>query len=105
MNSVKFIITNVTFSLAWRDSTTFSVYVYVCVCVYVYICVCVYVCMYVYVYILYIYRVIQNYCRGVNDLSYTIHIVLQMQPHVISFYEITSRIRFMFFLFPQVSRN
>jgi len=32
------------------------------------------------------YRVIQNDCRGVNNLSYTIHLVLQMQPHVISFY-------------------
>jgi len=30
---------------------------------------------------------------------------LQMQPHVISFYGVTSRIRFMFLLFPQVSRN
>jgi len=28
-----------------------------------------------------------------------------MQPHVISFYGVTSRIRFMFLLFPQVSRN
>ena len=33
------------------------------------------------------------------------HLVLQMQPHVISFYGVTSRIRFMFLLFPQVSRN
>jgi len=32
----------------------------------------------------------------------TCHIVLQMQPHVISFYGVTSRIRFMFLLFPQV---
>ena len=51
------------------------------------------------------YRVIQNDCRGVNNLSYTIHLVLQMQPHVISFYGVTSRIRFMFLLFPQVSWN
>ena len=51
------------------------------------------------------YRVIQNDCRGVNNLSHTIHLVLQMQPHVISFYGVTSRIRFMFLLFPQVSRN
>jgi len=35
----------------------------------------------------------------------TCHLVLQMQPHVISFYGVTSRIRFMFHLFPQVSRN
>jgi len=35
----------------------------------------------------------------------TCHLVLQMQHHVISFYEVTSRIRFMFLLFPQVSRN
>ena len=28
-----------------------------------------------------------------------------MQPHVIAFYGVTSRIRFMFLLFPQVSRN
>ena len=35
----------------------------------------------------------------------TCHLVLQMQPHVISFYRVTSRIRFMFLLFPQVSRN
>ena len=32
------------------------------------------------------YRVIQNECRGFNNLSYTIRLVLQMQPHVISFY-------------------
>ena len=32
-------------------------------------------------------------------------LVLQMHPHVISFYAVTSRIRFMFLLFPQVSRN
>jgi len=35
----------------------------------------------------------------------TCHLVLQMQPHVISFCGVTSRIRFMFLLFPQVSRN
>ena len=35
----------------------------------------------------------------------TRHLVLQMQPHVIYFYGVTSRIRFMFLLFPQVSRN
>jgi hypothetical protein len=35
----------------------------------------------------------------------TCHLVLQMQPHVISFYGVTSRIRFMFLLFPQVSRK
>jgi len=31
--------------------------------------------------------------------------VLQMQPHVISFYGVTSRIRFMFLRFPHVTRN
>jgi hypothetical protein len=34
-----------------------------------------------------------------------IHNTLQKQPHVISFYGVTSRIRFMFLLFPQVSWN
>jgi len=33
----------------------------------------------------------------------TCHLFLQMQPHVISFYGVTSRISFMFLLFPQVS--
>jgi len=33
------------------------------------------------------------------------HLVLQTQPHVISFYGVTWSIRFMFLLFPQVSRN
>ena len=49
------------------------------------------------------YRVIKNDYRGFNNSSG--HLVLQMQPHVISFYGVTSRIRFMFLLFPQVSRN
>ena len=35
----------------------------------------------------------------------TCHLVLQMQTHVISFYGVTSKIRFMFLLFPQISRN
>ena len=52
-----------------------------------------------------LYRVIQNDCWGCNNLSYMIHLVLQMQPHVISFYGVTSRIKFMFLLFLQVSRN
>jgi len=34
-----------------------------------------------------------------------LNLVLQMQPHVISLYGVTSRIRYMFLLFPQVSRN
>ena len=51
------------------------------------------------------YRVIENDCRGFNNLSYTIHLVLQLQLHVISFYGVTSRIRFVFVLFLQVSRN
>ena len=44
-------------------------------------------------------RAIRNDCRGFNNL------VLQMQPHVISFCGVTSRIRFKFLLFPQASRN
>ena len=54
---------------------------------------------------IYIYRVIQNDCRGVINLSYTIHLILHMQPRVISFHGVTSRIRFMFLLFQQLSRN
>ena len=34
-----------------------------------------------------------------------IHSTLEMQSHVISFYGVTSRIRFKFLLFPQVSRK
>jgi len=48
---------------------------------------------------LFIYRVIKNDCCGFNNSPG--HLVLQMQPHVISFYGVTSRIRFMFLLFPQ----
>jgi len=48
-----------------------------------------------------IYRVIRNDCRGFNNC----HLVLQMQTHVIYFYGVRSRIRFMFLLFLQVSRN
>jgi len=40
------------------------------------------------------YRVIRNDCQGFNNL------ILQMQPHVFSFYGVTSRIRFMSLLFP-----
>jgi len=47
------------------------------------------------------YVVIRNDCRSFNNC----HLVLQMQPHVISFYGVTSRIRFMFLLSPQVSWN
>jgi len=47
------------------------------------------------------YRVIRNDFRGFNNC----HLVLHMEPYVISFYGITSRIRFMFLPFPQVSRN
>jgi len=43
--------------------------------------------------------------RVYNNLSYTMYLVLEMQPHVISFYGVTSRIRFMFLHFLQVSRN
>ena len=48
-----------------------------------------------------------SYCIGLFEMIVgvltTCHLVLQMQPHVISFYGITSRILFMFLLFPQVS--
>ena len=54
---------------------------------------------------LFIYRVIRNDCRMMNRCQSPGDLVLQMQPHVISFYGVTSRIRFMFLLFPQVSRN
>jgi len=33
------------------------------------------------------------------------YLILQMQPHVISFYGVMSMIRFMFLLFTQVSQN
>jgi len=49
----------------------------------------------------FLYGIIRNDCRGFNNC----HPVLQMQPHVISFCGVTPRIRFMFLLFPQVSRN
>ena len=49
--------------------------------------------------------IIQGYSKFIVGVLTTCHLVLQMQPHVISFYGVTSRIRFMFFLFPQVSRN
>jgi len=48
-----------------------------------------------------LYRVNRNDCRGFNNC----HLVLQMQPHMISFCGVASRIRFMFLLFPQISRN
>ena len=47
------------------------------------------------------YWLIRNNCRGFNNC----HLILQMQSHVISFYGVTSRIGFMFLLFPQISRN
>jgi hypothetical protein len=51
---------------------------------------------------IYLHGVIRKDCRGCNHHR---HLVLQMEPHVISFYGVPSRIRFMFLLFPQVSRN
>jgi len=48
-----------------------------------------------------LYRVIRNDYRDSNNC----HLVLQMQPHMISSYGVTSRIRYLFLLFPQVSRN
>ena len=47
------------------------------------------------------YRVIRNDCRDFNNC----YLVLHMQSHVISFYGVTSRIKFMFLLFQQVTRN
>ena len=45
-------------------------------------------------------------CTGLFKMIFgVIHNTLQMQPHVIYFCEVMSRIRFMFLLFPQVSRN
>ena len=45
-------------------------------------------------------------CTGLFKMIFgVIHNTLQMQPHVISFCGVTSRIRFMFLLFPQLSRN
>jgi len=41
----------------------------------------------------------------IDGVLTTCHLVPQMQPLVISFYGVTSRIRFMFLLFPQVSQN
>ena len=55
----------------------------------------IYMCVYIYIYI-YIYSVIRNNCQGFNNC----HLVLQMQPHVISFYGVTSRIGFTFLFFP-----
>jgi hypothetical protein len=49
-----------------------------------------------------LYTHIQGYSKWLSGCG---HLVLQMQPHVISFCGVTSRIRFMFLLFPQVSRN
>jgi len=46
------------------------------------------------------------YCTGLFKMIVgVLHNTLQMQPLVVSFYGVTSRIRFMFLLFPQVSRN
>jgi len=63
-------------------------------------CVC-----YIYIYI----YIMCNKSTGLFEMFVyvltTCHLVLQMQPHVISFYGVTSRIRFMFLLFSQVSRN
>jgi len=50
-------------------------------------------------------KFITSMCRVIQYDFGVIHNTLQMQPHVISFYGVTSRIRFMFLLFPQVTRN
>ena len=46
-------------------------------------------------------RVSRSDCRGFNNS----HLILQMQSRVISFYGVTSRIRFTFLLFPQISQT
>jgi hypothetical protein len=53
-------------------------------------------------------RAIENDCRegeGGTRHYPPGHLFLQMQLHVIYFYGVTSRIRFMFLLFTQVSRK
>ena len=52
-----------------------------------------------------LYLTVQLYIGLFKMIVGVIHNTLQMQPHVISFYGVTSMIRFMFLLFPQVSRN
>ena len=51
------------------------------------------------------YVYVHGYSKWLSGVLTTCHLVLQMQPHVISFYGVTSMIRFMFRLFPQVSQN
>ena len=51
-----------------------------------------------------IYRVI-GYTGLFKMIIGVIHDTLEVQPHVISFYGVTSGIRFMFLLFPQVFWN
>ena len=48
---------------------------------------------------------IQGYSKRLSVVLTTCHFFLQMQPHVIYFYWVTSTIRFIFLLFPQVFRN
>jgi len=54
---------------------------------------------------------IQNLDKNTGLFKMTVRVlttcqfILQMQPHVISFYGVTSRVRFMFLLFPQVPQN
>jgi len=73
--------------------------------------------IYIYIYTHYIYPYTHVISLYLYDVKYTglfkmvvtilttCHLVLQMQPHVIYLYGVTSRIRFMFLLFPQISRN
>ena len=55
------------------------------------------------------YKTRASLCTGLFEMNgrvlTTCHLVLQTQSHVISFCAFTSRIRFMFLLFPQVSRK
>ena len=58
--------------------------------------VCVFIYKYIYIYIY----------TGLFEMIVAIMgLYLQMQHHVISFYGVTSRIRFIFLLFPQASQN
>jgi len=53
--------------------------------------------------------ILSHLCTGLFEMIVgvltTCHLVLQMQPYVIYFYGVTWRIKFMFLVFPQVSRN
>jgi len=74
-------------------------YIYVYIYIYMCVCVCVYVCVYRHT------HTHTGLFKMIVGVLTTCHLVLQMQSHVISFYGFTSTIRFLFLLFPQLSRN